>query len=64
MNAVMSEEDLRMARVLGRDEIYLSKYPQGSQGNVFEITNGSGNDVESARHRQIEIEIETEIRQR
>src|ERR687892_126168 len=50
MNAVMSEEDLRMARVLCRDEIDFSKHTQGPQSNVFEITNGSGNDVEYPGH--------------
>jgi hypothetical protein len=48
----MIQKNLRVTCVLGGDGIDLFKYTQRSQGNVFEIADGSGNDIEGAGHKK------------
>jgi hypothetical protein len=44
INIVMIQKNLRVTRVLGGDQVDLFKHPQSPQGNVFEITDGGGNE--------------------
>ena len=39
------------SKILGRDDIDFPKYTHCAKGNVFEIADGSGNDIENAGHR-------------
>jgi hypothetical protein len=52
VNVVTAQKNLRVTCVLGCDDIDLFKYTQCPQSNVFEIADGSGNDVENAGHRK------------
>jgi hypothetical protein len=49
---VTAQKNLRVTCVLGCDDIDLFKYTQCPQSNVFEIADGSGNDVENPGHRK------------
>lgn len=45
-DVVAVEQDARRARVLGGDQTHLAQHPQRAQGDVFEIADGRGDDVE------------------
>ena len=46
VDVVGAEEGARDARVLGGDQRHLLQDAQGAQGDVFEIADGRGHDVQ------------------
>jgi hypothetical protein len=52
VNVVTAQKNLGVTRILGCDDIDFPKYTHGAKGNVFEIADGRGNDVENTEHRK------------
>ena len=63
LDAEVREQMLRVPGILRGDQFDFFENPQGAQSNVFEIADGSRDDVENAGHRQRQrFETETGLK--
>src|SRR5208337_2131247 len=46
LDAVMAEQLQGLARVLAGDQVNFFEHAQGTQGDVFEVADGRGNEIE------------------